>query len=346
MSSTRWLQRTAAMTVLGLSVSILSACGADGSSDAEKLTACPAEPDVAKANDEGGLVVYTTVPEAQEDRMVEAFNERYPDLKVTVVRGAGELPERIGAEARSGSDGADVFTFSDPAWFDKNEKDTIELGGTNVEAWPDEFWQVDNKAALSSMAPFGMIVWNTEKFPEGFETWEDLLAPEVKGQIGTRSDLTAAYAGFIDFMNEKLGDDYVGKLAAQKPKFYTSAVPMVQAVASGEIGVTNLSVPIIVSSLQDSGAPIEAVVPEPGYGIAFASGVLKNAHRPNAACLYVDFILSEEGQEAYNGDGLGASALDGIEGALSTDGLNIFESERYTPERLAEMETEFNQTFE
>jgi iron(III) transport system substrate-binding protein len=345
MNSTRRWQRTAAMAALGLGVSILSACGGGGDSGAETLDACPAEVDVAKAEEEGGLVVYTTVPEAQENRMVEAFNAKYPDVKVTVVRGAGELPERIGAEAKSGSDGADVFTFSDPAWFDTNEKDIIELGGSNVEAWPDEYWHVDQKAALSSMAPFGMIVWNTEKFPEGFKTWEDLLAPEVTGQLGTRSDLTAAYAGFLDFMDEKLGEEYVAKLAAQKPKFYTSAVPMVQAVASGEIGVTNLSVPIIVSSLQDSGAPIEAVVPEPGYGIAFASGVLKNAHRPNAACLYVDFILSKEGQEAYNGDGLGASALEGVEGALSTDGLEIFDSAKYTPERLAEMTEDFEATF-
>ena len=343
MSITRRWQRTSAMAAIGLGVSILTACGGGGGG--ESLAACPAEPDVDKAKEEGGLVVYTTIPEAQEERMVKAFNEKYPDVKVTVVRGAGELPERVGAEAKSGSDGGDVFTFSDPAWFEKNEKDIIELGGPNVDAWPDDYWQVDSKAALSSMAPFGMIVWNTEKFPDGFKTWDDLLAPEVKGQLGTRSDLTAAYAGFLDFMDEKLGEDYVEKLAAQKPKFYTSAVPMVQAVASGEIGVTNLSVPVIVSSLQESGAPIEAVVPEPGYGIAFASGVLKNAHRPNAACLYVDFILSEEGQAAYNGDGLGASALEDVEGSLSTDGLEIFDSSRYTPERLAEMSKEFDKTF-
>lgn len=343
MSSTLW-QRIAALTALGLTASVLTACGSGGSSD-EALTACPSSPDTAKAEEEGSVVVYTTIPEPQEDRMVEAFNKKYPDIKVTVVRGAAELPERIAAETKSGSDGADVFTFSDPAWFTKNEKDVIDLAGPSAEAWPDEYWAKEGKAAISTMAPFGMIVWNTEKFPEGFKTWEDLLDPSVKGQLGTRSDMSAAYVGFLDFAEQNLGADYLEKLAAQKPKFYPSAVPMVQAVASGEIGVTNLSVPVIVSSLQESGAPIEAIVPEPGYGISFATGVLENAHRPYAACLYADFVLSEEGQAAYNADGLGASALEGIDGALTTEGLQIFDSEKYTPEVLAEWKTKFDRTF-
>lgn len=345
MSSIRGWRRMAALAALGLTIATLPACGSSGGGGGAELSACPAEPDVEKAKAEGGLVVYTTVPEPQENRLVEAFNEKYPDIKVNVVRGAGELPERIGAEAKSGSDGADVFTFSDPSWFKSNEKDVMTLDGPSAQAWPDDFWEVDSKAALSSLAPFGMIVWNTEKFPDGFKTWEDLLDPSVKGQLGTRSDMTAAYVGYLDFAEQNLGADYLTKLAAQKPKFYPSAVPMVQAVASGEIGVTNLSVPVIVDELQKSGAPIESVVPDPGYGIAFATGVLKNAHRPYAACLYADFVLSEAGQTAYNSDALGASALEGIDGAMSTDGLQIFDSEKYTPEVLAEWKTKFDQTF-
>jgi iron(III) transport system substrate-binding protein len=337
MSTIRRSHRGVAAAAVGLlAAACLAACG---SSDA-KTTVSSGDPAfdavIKKANDEGQVVVYTSTPESQEDRMIAAFNKSYPDIKVTVVRGAGELPERIAAEEKSGAKGADVFTFSDPSWFDNNSDSVVPLDGPNSGTWPAKYWEVDHKAALTSLAPFGMILWNKDIFPNGFKTWQDLLDPSVKGKLGTRSDATAAYVGFLQFTEKELGDDYLKSLGGQDPKFYPSAVPMAQAVASGEIGVTNLSVPAIVKDLQDKGAPVEAVVPKPGYAIAFASGALKNASHPNAARVYLDFVLSEKGQAAYNGDGLGASARDGIEAAISLDGLTVFDSKAITPNVLSD----------
>lgn len=339
------MRRAPVLAAAGLlAVAALAGCGGGGGEVAPS-----GDPSfdavVARAVEEGQVVVYTSTPEAQEQRMIEAFNERYPDIDVRVVRGAGELPERLAAERRSNAAGADVLTFSDPSWFTKNAADVAALDSPSVDAWPADYWEVDREAALSSIAPFGMIVWNTERFPSGFRTWEDLLAPAVRGQLGTRSDMTAAYAGFLDFTERHLGPDYLTRLGEQDPKFYPSAVPMVQAVASGEIGVTNLSVPIIVEDLKAKGAPIEAVVPTPGYGIAFASGVLENAKNPNAARVYLDFVLSPEGQAAYNSGGLGASALPGVPGAIPLDGLELFDSASFTPEVLAEWQRKTDAAF-
>jgi iron(III) transport system substrate-binding protein len=339
------LRRVPVLAAAGLlAVTALAGCGG-GSSEVAPSGDPSYDAVVARAVGEGKVVVYTSTPEAQEKRLVEAFNEKYPDIKVQVVRGAGELPERLAAERRSNAAGADVLTFSDPSWFTKNAADVSALDSPAADAWPADYWGVDHKAALSSIAPFGMIVWNTQKFPAGFRTWDDLLAPAVTGQLGTRSDMTAAYAGFLDFAERRIGPDYLNRLGAQHPKFYPSAVPMVQAVASGEIGVTNLSVPIIVEDLKAKGAPIEAVVPKPGYGIAFASGVLENAKNPNAARVYLDFLLSPTGQAAYNGDGIGASALPGIAGTIPLDGLELFQSEKFTPEVLAEWQRKTDAAF-
>jgi iron(III) transport system substrate-binding protein len=334
---------TAAATGL-IAATALAACGSDASSTPSSGDAS-FDAVVERAVNEGEVVVYTSTPESQENRMIAAFNEKYPDIRVTVVRGAGELPERIAAEEKSGSEGADVFTFSDPSWFEKNPNSVVAVDSPNAESWPADYWALEQKAALSTLSPFGMILWNTDTFPDGFETWEDLLDPSVEGKLGTRSDATSAYVGFLQFAEKTLGADYLRSLGEQDPKFYPSAVPMAQAVASGEIGVTNLSVPAIVKDLQDKGAPVEAVVPRPGYAIAFGSGVLENASHPNAARVYLDFVLSEEGQAAYNGDELGASAREGIDGAISLDGLELFQPEAITPEVLSEWEKKIEDYF-
>lgn len=301
---------------------------------------------VERANDEGQVVVYTLMPEVQESRMVKAFNVKYPDIRVTVVRGdSATMPSRIAAERQSGSGGADVFTFTDPTWFEHNADAVKPLDSPSAQAWPADEWIIDHKAAVSSIAPYGMIAWNTELFPDGFKTWDDLLDPSVKGKLGTRNDPSPGYIGYLRFLENQLGADYLSRLGEQDPKFYTSAVPLAQAVASGEIGVTNVSFPSIVQDLKDKGAPIEAVTPKPGYAVTFTSGVLEQATHPNAAQVYVDFLLSEEGQTAYNGEGLGSSHLGGVDGTIPLDGVEIFDPTTITPDVVREWEAKVKDVF-
>lgn len=301
---------------------------------------------VERANSEGQVVVYSLLPESQEARMVEAFNEKYPRIRVTVVRGdSATMPARIAAERESNSGAADVFTFTDPAWFEDNADAVATVDSPSAQQWPADEWIVDKKAAVTSIAPYGMITWNTEIFPDGFETWEDLLDPAVKGKLGTRNDPSPGYIGYLRFLEAELGDGYIPGLGEQGPKFYTSAVPLAQAVASGEIGVTNVSFPSLVADLKSKGAPIEAITPTPGYAITFSSGVLEHAVHPNAARVYMDFLLSEEGQKAYNGDGLGSSHLDGIDGVIPLDGMEIFDATTITPEVTREWEAKVDDAF-
>ena len=54
--------------------------------------------------------------------------------------------------------------------------------------------------------------------------------------------------------NAKYGKNYETQLAAQKPKIYTSSLPMTQAVASGEI----IGAPVAAGTalaLKEAGAP-------------------------------------------------------------------------------------------
>jgi len=300
---------------------------------------------VERAVDEGIVNFYSVAPELQNERLVDAFNEEYPDIKIRVLRGGGELPSRISAEIESGSKGADVFLYSDPAWFEKNAEHLTTLEGPTAESWPEEAWTAEGKAIVPSAYPFGMIVWNTDLFPDGFDSWDDMLAPEVKGKFGTRSDVTPSYAGYLEFLETTMGPEYLPDLGNQNPKFYPSAVPMTQAIASGEIGVANTSTPSVVLDLKQMGAPVDSAVPSPSLAIEWAAAVLAKAEHSYAARVFVDFMMSPAGQEALNGDELGLSPLDDVPGTLRIESIETLDTERYPPAVVPEWDAKLAEYF-
>lgn len=331
----------AAAVALALS---LAACGG-GSTEAAKVVDGPWEDVVAAAEKEGKVNYYTIAPPLQSDRLIEAFNEKYPDIEVALTRGAGDLPSRFQSELKSKSDGADVFVYSDPAFFDEMSDDLLDVDGPSLEGWKDDFWAAEGKAIIPTKYPTTMFLWNTKTFPKGFAQWDDLLDASVKGKIATRKDVTASMAGIFDWKEQTLGEDYLKAIGAQNPKWYTSAVPMGQAVASGEAGVTDITVPAVVEELKAQGAPVEAALPPEGFAIMWGAGVPETSKRPNAARVFLDFFMSPEGQAALNGDGLGEAGRDGVEGALELDGWTYFDSAEFTPERINEFKAKVDGWF-
>lgn len=324
---------------------MLSACG--GGEEAAEVVDGPWEDVVAAANDEGQMNLYSIAPPIQNDRLIAAFNEEYPDIKVTVTRGVADLQSRVETEIRTESDGADVFFYSDANWFKTNEQYVLDVDGPNAEAWKDEFWAQEGKAPLGTTYPWTMFVWNTDIFPDGFRTWDDLLDPSVKGQIGSNGDVTTTIAGTLDSMEAAIGPDFLTRLGDQNLKFYPSAVPMAQAVASGELGVAFISTPSIAQDLKNQGAPLEFGYPDPGWAIGLGIGAISTSKRPNAARVFLDFVMSEEGQEALNGEGFGAAGRDNVSGTLDLDelGYSIIDFSSYTPEKREMSEEKFNSYF-
>lgn len=341
----RWTRFVAVTMGLVLAVGA-AACSAQDSGRDTTFEDLPWDVVVERASDEGAVNFYSIAPELQNVRLVEAFNEKYPDIKVRVLRGAGELSSRVSAEIKSGSKGADVFMYTDPAWFVKNADDLMPVTGSEAQDWAEDYWAVPDRSIVALAAPFGMLMWNTDVFPDGFDDWTDLLDPAVRGQFGTRSDVTPTYAGFLDFLERAMGPEYLAGLGDMDPKFYSSSVTLSQAVASGEIGVGNITQPATVIDLQELGAPVEALVPEPGYATKYAAAAIGTAHHPNAARVFMDFMMSREGQQALTGDGLSYTGRTDVDGALTADGLEVLDSSKFPTEVLAEWDRKFANYFD
>jgi iron(III) transport system substrate-binding protein len=341
------LRFSIATIALGMAAT-LTACGAQSSADAPRETSTDPKWQAVldAAYEEGHLNLYNAASQQQNERMEAAWEARYPQIDLKIVRGGPELPARVSSEIQAGTQGADAFLWSDAAWFERNESELADLSDVpETEGWSEDYWAVDGKAVVATRLPWSMVVWNTNKFPEGFDSYEDLLEPEVKGQLGSRSQVTASIAGYLNFLETELGNEYLTGLAAQNPKFYSSVVPLMQAVASGEVGVANVGVPATVLYLQERGAPIDYTYLTPGFSFEHGGAALKNSEHPNAAVLFMNWFMSEEGQTAYNGQGQGSSGREGVEGALSTDGDTLLDSTKYPPEEVAKWEAKFHTWF-
>lgn len=291
------------------------------------------------------VVLYHAFPPEEATRLFTAFKKVCPAIQITATRGAAELVAKVDAQIANKSDGTDVFVWADEKWFQTNAANVLPLSGPGSTAWPRDAWVVPGKAVRAKTIPLGYLVWNTKTFPKGFTGFQELTHPSVKGRLGTRADLTSSYVGYLEHLERTYGPEYMAALGAQKPKFYPSAVPLTQAVASGEVGVINVSAPGVVKQLQAQGAPIRSVIPKDSFSVPFGAGALTITKRPAAAQVFLQFLLSREGQQAIAGDGYGESPLD-LRDDLDLSGSTVFDATKLTPEVKASWTAKFKRYFQ
>jgi iron(III) transport system substrate-binding protein len=257
----------------------------------------PAATLVEAARKEGRVVVYTASFTEVMQEVVNDFNKRFPFIKVEVVRASGgQLITRVQTEAAAGKLTADVVDHSDRALMKRiedlfqdyappNADDYLETSRVSAKLWPTitPCWVIASQSELQKNPP---------------KTWWDLCKPEYAGgQIGTVIGPSGGTTwSRIMFERQVLGEDYWPKQAAVKPRLYPSGAPLSDALVRGEVTIAPL-IHNIVYPKKREGAPLEIVFPPEGIPVVpYASGIPKSAQHPNAARLFLDYMLSEEGQ--------------------------------------------------
>jgi iron(III) transport system substrate-binding protein len=336
------LTRLAAGAALAaMSVALTACSGAAESSVDPNDTSWEAT--VARAEEQGTLRIYSVAIPIQMQPLVDAFNEAYPNINVEVERGNTDILARVEAELGSGNEGADILLHAGQQWYIDHEENLLDINGPSAMDWPEDEYAAAN-APVVSLVPAGFITWNTEIYPDGFETWQDVIDADPQGKLGMRSSIEIVTASHMQFLEDVNGPDYLPTLASLEPKFYDSSVPMTQAVASGEIGVTVLSTIPNIKTMQAEGAPIDYKIPDESWASVYIASALESASNPDAARVFIDFLMSKEGQTAFNAD-LGGSVLPDIEGAIDSSGFTIISPETMPPAKVEEWVAKFDEIF-
>jgi iron(III) transport system substrate-binding protein len=252
---------------------------------------------IEAARKEGKLVFYSANVAESEQPIIEAFNKRFPFIKVEFLRAPGnQLLQRVKTEAAAGKLLADVVDHSDRALM-------LEIDNLFQDyAPPNAADYIPETRASPKLWPRSTVVWtiayNTELVKNPPKSWADLTKPEYGnkqiGQVIAPSGGTTWTRAM--FERQVLGEDYWQKQAATKPLLFPSNAPTSDALVRGEVSIAPLLYNAILPKLRD-GAPVKIFfAPEGAPVTPFAAGIPKTVAHPNAARLFMNWCLSEEGQ--------------------------------------------------
>jgi len=184
--------------------------------------------------------------------------------------------------------------------------------------------------------------WNKELYPKGIRNYPDIIDPALSGKIGVPNPTVAALVDFYLFLEQNFGAEFVTKLAALKPRIYPGALPLAQAVTSGEIAVAAYTT--VLTDEQKKGAPVEWRVPEKSWGARFYAQILKTGPHPNAAQVLANYLVTPAGQAAIARTT--ASALPNIPETLgTTDGVHRADPAKLQPEPVKAYQEKWRKLF-
>lgn len=251
------------------------------------------------AKKEGRVMVYTSLNTKDSVPIIEIFEKKY-GVKVDLWRSSSEkVLQRAVTEARAGRFAVDAFELNGP-----------ELEAMWREGLLDKFYSPQSKnmppqafakngAYVADRFNFFTIAYNTNlvKPNEVPQSYEDLLKPNWVGRIGIEASDTDWFGSMVHAMGEEKGMAFFRKLAEMKPQMRTGHTLMAELVASGEIPLVATIYNHNAERLKVKGAPIEWKALTPTFGRPNGVAVAKRAEHPYAALLFVDFMLSLEGQK-------------------------------------------------
>ena len=276
---------------------------------------------IKAAKSEGELTFYSSTPEGVSKKAAEAFHAKY-GVRANFLRlASAPLQQRFSAEADANNLAADVLITlgaSVPFAEEGIKKGWIEsisqagLPALKNGEFPARF--NTGPTALIQINPW-LIAYNTEKLKpsEAPKDWGDLLNPRFKGQmIIPDTRVTDAYSGFWSMILDRYGESYFSQLRSQGFRQISSGIPAMQGVAAGEAMLTFPAISATVQEPKSKGAPLAMVVPDRTTGSESHIMLTARARskHPGAGRLFVNWVLTQEGNLAFNKDSGSTSVFD------------------------------------
>jgi iron(III) transport system substrate-binding protein len=253
------------------------------------------------AKKEGQVVFYSSMEIEASQPIATLFEKKYPFIKATVLRiGSERMATRLTAESQSKQARADVVHQSGFDFYGVLQKGIFEsYNSPERAAFPPEFkdekgYWVINSATLNVFAYNKRLVAPTD-LPKNFF---DLTHPKWKDRLLMDENESKWMAGMISHYGENKTIDFLRKLATQGIEFRTGHSLMQTLLAAGERAAVVVAFANGVDRLKNESAPIDWIALDPLIGLTFGLALVKNAPHPNAGKLFIDFILSHEGQQA------------------------------------------------
>jgi len=272
------------------------------------------------------------------DPTKEAFGKTFPGITIEGEEQIGSITrEKITAEQASKNYVADIaftgFTTT---------RDLIDLGFVVPYESPQAPALIPQFVLPGGLvnprnASLISIAVNTNLVPPAQEpkAWKDVLDPKWKGKIANQDPRQPGSGGsIISGMAMVYGFEWLDKLKQQDPFFGPSPGPLWNGLVRGEYAMLLSAAHVDAVVQRKAGAPIKFLRLEDGAAWTYSSMLnIKNQPHPNAARLFIEWMLSEDGQQVISAQGFGAvrKGIKPVEPEANMEGM-VFLPRDSTPE--------------
>lgn len=271
---------------------------------------------LSAAQKEGSVVVYASVTEAPPlKEVMSLFKEKF-GIKLELVSGRGtELASRIIQEQKNGLFIGDIL----PAGLNtvygsvKPAGALVPLDSTLIlpEVVDPKSWirgelpwgDKDHYVFIYYAYPSPMISINTSMVKPGeITSYFDLLDPKWKDKVllGDPTVTGTSFNGFASLIYSKVVDlDFFRQLISQQNQALRDQRLHVDWLARGKYPVALWALSSYSAEYQLAGAPISEIDVKEGSYLSSGGGnltMLKNAPHPNASIVFINWLLSKDGQ--------------------------------------------------
>ncbi len=274
---------------------------------------------LAAAKKEGQVNLYTPTAGPWQQLMTKDLANKYGIiLNVTISNNEGEIAQRILTARKGGVYDADVLmggsaifasTYRPQGLLDPLDKELVLPEVTNPKSWwrgALTYLDPDTRTFFPYREYLGApLVMNTDLFKPGdVKTWDNLLDPKWKGKIVITDPTTNTYAQEIMAMLAlRIRNwDFVVRLSQQDPVLVNDTRLAMEWIGHG-------AYPILVAPNKSEalgfiqqGVPVNFLILEEGMYVTTGAGFIGAVNKrpnPNAARIFINYFLSEEGQYLF-----------------------------------------------
>jgi iron(III) transport system substrate-binding protein len=259
------------------------------------------------ARKEGAVSYYDTVIQPEtNDLLAAAFRKAYAlpasfAVNYTLLS-TSNLVTRVEQELNANRITADVAAIASPAWvFERAGKgDITEYASPEYAHYGPAV--ANGFAKPNLFAPNGgylfVPMWNADNLQFKGKSLKDVInaVPQGRLSIGDASNSTSYLATYIG-QKQVLERSHFEQLAKMKPSFLVRSEQIAERLVSGQDLLAYSGQLTRAYQLNQRGAEIKFIIPEEGVVLMpQCMFIMRNAPHPNAAKLWTDFVLSEEGQ--------------------------------------------------
>ena len=303
---------------------------------------------VEGAAKEGKLVWWGTLSPKEKAQIIVEFNKIYPFITVEHWRGNSiEMVAKLDGEHAGGLHSMDIGIGSDPINLPRWRKmgrlepfvDVIPgLNRINKKMYSVHGdWLIPGNSVVTPQYKTKLVT-----AAEAPKSWEDLLLPKWKGQMGVPSVSLKNWAGMA--MSEggwgiEKTENYLKKLKEQEPRWGAGYSATHALLIAGEFKIQASGYLYHAFLSQKKGAPVAWNRVDPVLLAGSSFILVKNAPHPNASRLFFEWLFSPQGMAVWEKVTLKGAAYPGAgtQQSKALEGLNLIYETEEVDIKIAEL---------